>query len=53
MAHGNGDGGLAFERNAAREHFVEDDADGVEVGWWPDRQAAGLLGREVLGRTDN
>ena len=53
MAHGNRDGGLAFERHATREHFVEDDADGVEVGGWSDRQAAGLLGREVLSRTDN
>ena len=38
------------ERRAAGEHLVEHDAEGVEVAAGVDRQALGLLGREVGGR---
>ena len=44
---------LARERDGAREHLVEHDADRVEIGGGADRAAARLLGGEVLGRADD
>ncbi len=46
------EGAAGLERDGAREHLVEDDADGVEVGPRVDGAAERLLGGEVLHRPD-
>ena len=50
---GDGDRALAIERHAAREHLVEDDAQGVQVRASVDRLALRLLGRQVRGRAED
>jgi hypothetical protein len=44
---------LARERHLPRQHLVEHDPDGVEVGGGVHRLALRLLGREVLRRADD
>lgn len=46
------EGASRLERDCPREHLVEDDADGVEIGPRVDGLAERLLGGEVLHRPD-
>ena len=45
--------GLAGERAAAGEHFIEDDAERPDVRALVDRSALGLFGRHVGGRSED
>jgi hypothetical protein len=45
--------GLSVERGAAGEHFVEDDAEGEEVGAVVDDLVEDLLGGDVEGRAED
>ena len=44
---------VARERHRAREHFVEDDSERVDVGVLIHPLALGLLGRDVVGRAEH
>ena len=53
LFHGDVDGRVAGERQVAAEHLVQHDPHRVDVRLGADRQAAGLLRREVLGGADD
>ncbi len=49
----NRNGAVAHERRAAREHFIEQAGRGIKVTSRVDRLSPGLLGRQVLRRSNN
>ena len=45
---GDGDRRVAVIRRAARQHFVHDNAEGIEVGTAVNLRTLGLLGRDIV-----
>ena len=48
VLNGDRNGRIAVIRRAARQHFVHDDAERIEVGAAVDLRALGLLGRDIV-----
>ncbi len=53
LLHGHGQGGFPLERDMARDHFVEHDAEGVEIDPGVDLLEVDLLGRHVFRRSQH
>ena len=53
MHQRNGHRIVSQERNSSRQHFVQDDAQGIEIGFFIHISASGLFWRKVMYGTDD